>query len=170
MRKSTRSQCKCTVLFIVGLDLLEKYKIVVNNVHEILDCYSLGCQIPLTRKKSGHIYLEWDESQKMSCTYAEPINLHRKFSHPSSDKLFNLLKLARQWVAKQETKNILQATFCHCDFCQNFAKVPVRFRVSLLTEKIMCLAMNFQLISCFLKAMRYFILLLHRLGSRQPRF
>lgn len=107
---------------------------VANIVHDILECYILECQIPITRK-GGHIYLEWDESQKLLYTYAELRKFHKNVLHYRSYKLFTLLKLARAWETNQEIKNILKAVPCRCDACQKFPKEPVRFRVSLLTEE-----------------------------------
>lgn len=57
------------VPFSVGLEPIDKYIMVVHNVHNILKCYILGRKIPLTLI-NDHIYLEWNESQKMLYTYA----------------------------------------------------------------------------------------------------
>lgn len=51
---------KSDVPFLVGLDVLNKYKMVVNKVPDILECHNVSYKIPLTRKH-GHIYLEWQK-------------------------------------------------------------------------------------------------------------
>lgn len=67
---------KANVLFLIGLDLLNKYKMVVNNVHDFLECYSKNYTIPLTRNH-GHIFLELRKVNKMLYTYSELRKLYR---------------------------------------------------------------------------------------------
>ena len=85
---------QANVTFLIGLDLLDEYSLYVNNVTNELVAPYLAISTPLVRKR-GHIYLEWNKKDTILYTRQELLKLHRNFSHPSSDKLFNLLKLAR---------------------------------------------------------------------------
>lgn len=40
-----------SVLLLVGLDLLDSCKMPINKAHDILERYSLVCQIPLPERK-----------------------------------------------------------------------------------------------------------------------
>lgn len=85
---------RADVSFLIGLDFLDKYNCSVNSVENKLCCSELILKIPLTRKKR-HIYLEWNEEEEILITPQELINIHIGFSHPTSDKFYNLLKIAR---------------------------------------------------------------------------
>ena len=82
------------VPFLIGLDFLDKYKLYVNTLENRLSGPDLNINVSLTRKL-GHIYMEWKRIDKILFTKRELIKIHRNFSHPSNDKLLNLLKLAR---------------------------------------------------------------------------
>lgn len=97
--------------FIAGLGLLERNEMVLNIVHDILECYNLECQIPFTRKRN-HTYFEWVESQETIYAFAEVKVLHSNVSHYCSDKLNSLLKLAKPWETNREAKNVLEAINC----------------------------------------------------------
>lgn len=83
------------VPFLIGIDVLDKYKLYPNTVENKLCGPQLDIDIPLTRKH-GHVYLEWSKNERILFTKKELIKLHHNFSHLASDKLLNLLKLA--WV------------------------------------------------------------------------
>lgn len=108
---------KADVTFLVGLDLLDKYKMVINNVHNVLEGLKVSCRIPLT-KTHGHIYFEWHRAQKMRTTYFEIRKLYKNFSHPSLDELFNPFKLVRPWETDSGTNDIWEDITCRCDACQ----------------------------------------------------
>lgn len=107
--------------FLDGLNILDKFKTAVNNVHNVLDCHSVGDGDPLVRKNE-HIYLEWQKKHNMLYTYAELGKLHRNILHPSFDILLNLLKLARPWKTDTGTMKILEDIDCRCDACQRLSR------------------------------------------------
>lgn len=121
------------ILSLIGLDLLDKYEIFVNNVSNSLFCDLLNIKLPLTRKHV-HIYLEWKIQNHSLYTYFELLKLLCNFSHLAADNLYNLLKLARLWKANQETKEILDLISRRFDSCQIISNAPVRFPVSLSAE------------------------------------
>ena len=124
---------KANVPFLFGLDLIEKYHMYVNTVSNTL-CYSDSkIEANLTRKL-GHVYLEWNTSDTIHYTRVELKKLHRAFSHPAPDKLFNLLKLARPDETDEETRRILKEIRTSCNACQRYGPKPLRFKTFLPNE------------------------------------
>lgn len=80
------------VPFLIGLDLSEKYNLYVNKVENVRGCASLIIEIPLQRQHD-HIYLVWDKKSAILYTRQELLRLHKTFSRPPSDNLYNVLKL-----------------------------------------------------------------------------
>lgn len=70
----------------------------------MLCCHKLQLKKPLVRK-NGHICLQWDQQNEIRFTYPALRELHQNCSHPSSDKVFNLLKLARPRDTDTSTKH-----------------------------------------------------------------
>lgn len=64
----------------------------------------LNVDVLLTRRH-GHIYLEWVKNECILFTEKELLKINRSFSHPATDNLFNLLKLAQLWETDDRTKN-----------------------------------------------------------------
>lgn len=62
--------------------------------------------------------------------------LHRRFSHPSADRLYKMLKNARPDETSQNTLDILENLTRRCDVCQRIQSAPVRSRVSFDTENL----------------------------------
>ena len=124
---------KPSVPFLLGLDFMDKYKMYVNNVDNVLSFPHLDVHIPLIRRR-GHIYLVWDTSEQILFTKSELVKLHRNFSHPTSEKLHALLKKARPDETDSKTKAILQEIEQRCEPCQRIARAPIRFKVSLPDE------------------------------------
>lgn len=58
------------VPIFTDFDFLDKYKMFVNNVANVLKCPILRCYIPLSRKH-GHTYLEWTKIENFLYTYSE---------------------------------------------------------------------------------------------------
>ena len=121
------------VPLLIGLDLLDKYGIFINTITNRLHCPQLQLQTPLVRK-NGHVYLEWPKHQRVFFTIPELLRLHRGFSHPATDKLFNLLRMARPYETNQETKHVLDKIKQACDTCQRLGPTPIRFKASIPTE------------------------------------
>lgn len=57
------------VPFLIGLDLLDKYQMIVSNVYNVLHCLNFHCSIPSVLKR-GHIYLEWMPEDYIPNTYS----------------------------------------------------------------------------------------------------
>ena len=124
---------KANVPFLFGLDLMDKYHLYVNTVCNTLCSSDSKIEAHLTRKL-GHVYLEWNTSDTIHYTRVELKKLHRAFSHPAPDKLFNLLKLARPDETNEETRRILEEIRTSCNACQRYGPTPLRFKTSLPNE------------------------------------
>lgn len=79
------------VPLLIGIDILDKEKLVARNVHNVLWSFKEGWALPLTRK-SGQLYIEWDDKSRIYFNKEELRKLHRHFYHPDTEKLFNLIK------------------------------------------------------------------------------
>lgn len=60
--------------------------------------------------------------------------LHQNFSHSSSEKHLNLLKLAKRYEIHSETKKRVDNIFHKCDTCLRFSVPPFRFNGSFPNE------------------------------------
>ena len=118
------------VLFLLGLDSMDKYKMFADTVRNLLCCPSLQLSIPVFRKL-GHVYLDWTKTSHALFTRSELLKMHRGFSHPTNDKLLNLLKLARPHEMNHDTVKTLEGIKRACDNCQRLGPTPLRFKVSL---------------------------------------
>ena len=73
----------------------------------------------------------------MSCFYtiAELSRLHRRFGHPSVDKLAALLRRADPKKFSESTRNALQKITDECRLCQFESQRPRRFKFTIRDEK-----------------------------------
>jgi hypothetical protein len=82
---------KDDIPMLVGLDVLDRYALTIDNVDNVLDSRINGTKTPLARKL-GHVYLEFKPEDRVMFTNTELVKLHRAFVHPSAEKLHRLLK------------------------------------------------------------------------------
>jgi len=119
--------------FLVGLDMLDEFGIMVDNVDNVLHCKKENWKAPLVRK-FGHIFYEWDclpGKHVILYTERELVKLHRNFFHPSATKLFEILKKANPTETKTETLKVLKNISKACATCQSLENKPMHFQVSL---------------------------------------
>lgn len=131
---------------LLGMDLLDResltpctvMNILVNRVQDPENNteYIYLWHVPLMRSNSGHLYAAMECSTPIYISKLQLIRLHRQFSHPSSEKLFNLLSRARPSDATPETRRVLEEISKSCDTCQKLQSAPRRFRVATGTEHI----------------------------------
>ena len=60
--------------------------------------------------------------------------MHRGFSHPTAEKLYDLLKVAKPDEVDSETKKVLDEISKYCEICQRNARPPLRFKVTIPTK------------------------------------
>lgn len=69
------------VFFLIQLNDLNKFQTIVDNINNILKCYSLNCKI-LIGQKYGNIPLARPKKFNTIYTYEELQKSHQTFSHP----------------------------------------------------------------------------------------
>lgn len=119
---------------LIGLDVLDKANIYVDNVHNRLVHGSGKWFLPLERKR-GHLFLPWTTASILF-TRKELQKLHEHFFHPSAEKLYNLVKRARPQELSPQTRQTLDDISRACRSCKLFTMKPYRFRVSIPDENI----------------------------------
>lgn len=68
-------------------------------------------------------------------TQNQLVKLHRNISHPSNEKLLNLLKFAQKWENDSRTKDLLQEISRRCFTYQRFSPAPIPLKVSIPNEE-----------------------------------
>lgn len=116
------------VPLLIGLDYLDREKLLADNISNQLICKKQGWKLPITRR-NGHMFLEWD-TKTILFTKFELMRLHRHFFHPSAGKLFNILKRGFEKKCTSEVKQTLEQISKECLACQQKA-TPHRFKVAL---------------------------------------
>lgn len=92
-------------------------------------------QSTLVTRQNGHPFIEWNPLLQCFFTEQELRRLHRRFGHPSTDKLMNFLKRADENNLKSNTRSILQNIVKSCTACQLYAQKPRRFKFTIRENK-----------------------------------
>ena len=114
--------------FLLGLDELDKARMYVDNVDNVMRFKDADFTLPLTRKL-GHIYLTWILPSALF-TRLELRKLHLHFFHPTDTKLFALISRAHPAKATPATRKLVADISKRCDTCQRFSPKPLSFSVS----------------------------------------
>ncbi len=117
------------VPLLLGLDVLDNEKLVANNVQNELQATHHDWSMPLIRKH-GHLYLTWNP-KLILFTKSEIIKLHRHCKHPTSGKLYEVVKRARSNQVDKATRQLLEKITKACETRQTFSASLQRFRASL---------------------------------------
>jgi hypothetical protein len=125
---------KADIPLLIGLDLLGRYSLDVIVAKGVLRSDDEKWSLPLVQK-DGHIFLEWNRVLDICYTREELTKIHRHFYHPSTTKLFNLLRRADPKNLAEDTRRILDDIKAHFDTCQHFLPRPHHFSVSLDPEQ-----------------------------------
>jgi len=120
--------------FLIGLDFSDKHKIVADNVDNILRSKIYGWEMPI-RRIHGHLLLTWD-IKTILFTGTELEKLHKQFFHPSSGKLYNLLKRAFPNDCPPSIRSRLEQISKDCLTCQQRSNRISRFSVSIPEDGI----------------------------------
>ena len=118
----------------MGLDVLDREGIVLDNVEIILDSRSDNWKHPIIRKH-GHMFVNWNE-EEVCYTKAELQKLHLHLFHPNVTKLYNIIKRVRPDDATPETKSVLEEIADACTNCHEHRNRPYRFRVSMPSDVV----------------------------------
>lgn len=113
---------------LIGLDVMDKYSMQVLSVSNELECVTEGWRTPLSRKH-GLIYWEWSNEMPTFFTRPQLERLHRHLLHPSTRKLYNLLRRAKPDQLTPETMETLNEIQKTCQTCQMYAPKQFVFRI-----------------------------------------
>jgi len=119
--------------FPQGLDTLDFHRMYVNNVTNHLVCVNDGVAVPLVRKFC-HIYLAW--GFEVLYTFPKLQHIHKNFYHAKPERLFSLIRRAKDKQATPETLRQLEDVTEACDVCQRLSKEPSCFRIAIPEEDI----------------------------------
>ncbi|EED11472.1 hypothetical protein TSTA_007620 [Talaromyces stipitatus ATCC 10500] len=122
-----------TTLFLMSLYKLDRLKLYFDNTCNLLINKKTGKTTPVIRQ-FGHPFLVWDYSyythlltsfdyNPCLLTDTELCCLHRRFGHPSTNRLRRVLTRAGHKTNKEAIEHIRK--FCH--HCQMYDKSPGRF-------------------------------------------
>ena len=117
------------VPLLFGLDLMKRYRIWIDEVENTISQKGHKCTAKLTYKLR-QLYREWPRGIILF-NKTELEKLHRRFAHPSTRKLPNLLKRARPDQVSSETRKVLDNIVASCNPCQRMAPKPYVFQVSM---------------------------------------
>jgi hypothetical protein len=129
------------VPFLIGLDILDEYKLVCNNVDNRLErrelCNgtesSIRWTIPIVRK-GGHLFVECNRISSVLMSDVQLLKIHKQFGHPSPEKLYDLIRRADPETDVK--KATLQGISRECGTCQRFSKKPLCRQVSLPNDNV----------------------------------
>ena len=114
---------------LLGLRELRDHQLLVDYLDNTLLNRRLGWKTRLT-DKFGHLY--WELSvQESFYSQSEIERMHRHFFHPSSKKLYDLLKKSEIGQATENLKGLIDSVTTACQKCKEFSSKPFRFRASL---------------------------------------
>lgn len=93
-----------------------------------------GSILPL-KSMRGHLFLVWKPAAEETLyTTPELKRLHRRFGHPSTEKLIQFLERCDADQIDSQTSKTLEQIAKSCNGCQRSSKAPVRFRVSIPSD------------------------------------
>ena len=120
--------CDADVPFLLGLDNMELYKMVLDTDKCVLSSRLQGWNVPF-EKKLGHLYYEW--GPQILFTETELMKMHRHFHHPDSERLYSFMKSSDPGKTSPQVLTDLKRISAACDLCQRLSHAPHRFRVAL---------------------------------------
>ena len=113
---------------LIGLDVLEKYSLQVLSVLNELDCFQENWRA-LVHRKHRLIYCEWSDNMKTLFSRPQLTQLHRHLLHPSTRKLYNILKRAKPENLSSDTMSTLKDIQKTCETCQLYSPKQFIFRI-----------------------------------------
>lgn len=100
------------VPLLIGLDVLKRLKVILDFSEFTMSSTSEDWTVPLARKL-GHAYIEWTDN--ILYTENELMKIHRHFYHPSTDKLYAIIKLAEPLTTNTGIYETLDKIRNSCD-------------------------------------------------------
>lgn len=119
---------------LLSLADMDKLGIFYNNLRDVLVHQHTNESTEVMRF-FAHPFVRWNPLQHCFFTYTELKRLHKRFGHPHSDKLYNLLKRADVSNVDSTTRAHLEEIARRCRPCQTYAQAPRRFKFALRDDK-----------------------------------
>src|SRR5207248_9635344 len=118
---------------------MDTLKVFYNNLNNVLVTPTKS--VPVVRR-FGHPFLLWEESLQSFITNSFDQNpcyltatelrqLHRRFGHPSANRLYRVLERSGHDTDKQAIDYLTK----YCSFCQKDSKSPGRFKFTLRVDQ-----------------------------------
>lgn len=130
--------------FLIGLDMLGKYQMIIVNINNVLSYTNIHCKI-LPVRKQRHIFLE--EIKKHVLYFAPKVSFS-KFIKPFCISLltkhFSLLIFVRPRKANDNTRMLVKKISKRCNFRQRLHNHQYCLKFPILQRRIGCLVMNCQ--------------------------
>jgi hypothetical protein len=131
---------KADTPFLLCLSDMDNLQVYYNNLKNVIVMPSMT--VPVTRQ-FGHPFVLWGKNLQQfiisslsqnPCylTSTELSRLHRRFGHPSIERLHTLLKRAGHDVEKKAIEKLTK----FCSFCQKYGKSPGRFKFRLADDTL----------------------------------
>ena len=126
---------KADIPFILCLKDMDELGVHYNNLTNRLTHEASGRSIPVVRD-NDHPFIRWNMMTHCLLTETELRRLHRRFGHPSAEKLHSLLRRADITDATDpDLRQTLEAISRECEACQRNAQAPRRFKFAYHDEK-----------------------------------
>lgn len=115
------------VSILLGLPHMDRQDIYINDLDDRL-VHQDKVQFGLTTRQFGHAFVQGNPHIVCHCTDDELRRLHRRFEHPSLDKLHTLLERANIDSVTTDTRHALAKIEREWRSCQTYAQRPRRFK------------------------------------------
>jgi hypothetical protein len=106
--------------------VLEKYDLLIDSKRKML--ISPQGNVPLA--DDGHLIISWEPLRALRTFYTpgEIRNRHRHYLHPSTQRLYDIIKRADPQLSA-DTKDLIKSVTDACSSCAEFSTRPIRFSV-----------------------------------------
>lgn len=128
------SNVESDIPIILSLSDMDRLGVYYDNKLDKLVYRTSGTSIDVTREY-GNAFVTWNPMTECYLTYQELSRLHRRFSHPSSEKLMDVLRRADGKNVGDNNRKMLEQIGRTCSSCQKYAQQPKRFIFELRDEK-----------------------------------
>lgn len=115
---------------LLSLQDMDSIGIYFNNLSNLIIHPASG-ESTAVERRWGHAFLSWSPMTHCHFTEHELRTMHRRFGHPSVQKLANVIAQATGDNVNPDIMNKLNHIRRHCQFCQKFGGPPQRFKFTL---------------------------------------
>jgi hypothetical protein len=120
------------VPLLLGLDIKTRYDMRVCARKRQLEGTGENCWSAPLNLEEGHLILPWSPmSMGIPFTKLEVVRMHRGFHHPSSKRLYDILRTVRPTEAPPHLLTTLEEISQRWDTCQRTARKPIHFRATI---------------------------------------